>query len=64
MKINLTELEIYVPSAVVLATDVFDSFIEENELLNFGINETNDKVIVDKFLEAEKFPSEVILKVD
>ena len=56
-------LEIYVPSALVLATDVFDSFLEENELLNFGINETDDNVIVSKFLEAEKFPSDVILKL-
>ncbi len=56
-------LEIYVPSAVVLATDVFDRFLEENELLNFGINEVNDEVIVRRFLEAEKFPSDVILKL-
>ncbi len=56
-------VEIYVPSAVVLATDVFDSFLEENDLLNFAINEQNDKEIINKFLEAEKFPSEVILKL-
>jgi len=56
-------VEIYVPSAVVLATDVFDSFLEENDLLNFAINEKDDQKIITKFLEAEKFPSEVILKL-
>ena len=56
-------LEIYVPSAVVLASDVFDSFLEENDLLNFAINEQKDSVIINKFLESEKFPSEVILKL-
>ena len=55
--------EIYVPSAVVLATDVFDSFLDENDLLNFAINETNDQEIIERFLYAEKFPSEVILKL-
>ncbi len=55
--------EIYVPSAVVLATDVFDSFLEENDLLNFALNEEDDNLIIDRFLEAEKFPSEVILKL-
>lgn len=56
-------LEIYIPSSVVLATDVFDSFLEENELFNFSLNEVNDDVIITRFLEAEKFPSEVILKL-
>ncbi len=56
-------VEIYVPSAVVLATDVFDSFLEENDLLNFAINEKDDQKIITRFLEAEKFPSEVILKL-
>lgn len=55
--------EIYVPAAVVLATDVFDSFLEENDLLNFAINENDDNIILQRFLEAEKFPSEVILKL-
>ncbi len=56
-------VEIYVPSAVVLATDVFDIFLEENDLLNFAINEVDDQLIIEKFLEAEKFPSDVILKL-
>jgi CheY-like chemotaxis protein len=56
-------VEIYVPSAVVLATDVFDNFLEENDLLNFAINEVDDQRIIEKFLEAEKFPSDVILKL-
>lgn len=57
------EFEIYVPSAVVLATDVFDNFLEENNLWKFAINETDDKKIIERFLTAEKFPSDVILKL-
>ncbi len=56
-------VEIYVPSAVVLATDVFDTFMEENNLLNFSLSQNDDKTIITKFLEAEKFPSDVILKL-
>ncbi|MCB0750823.1 MAG: histidine kinase, partial [Ignavibacteriae bacterium] len=56
-------VEIYVPSAVVLATEVFDSFMEENNLLNFSLSASDDKVIISNFLEAEKFPSDVILKL-
>ncbi|MCB0731731.1 MAG: histidine kinase, partial [Ignavibacteriae bacterium] len=56
-------IEIYVPSAVVLTTDVFDRFLEENDLLNFALSDQKDSAIVKKFLEAEKFPSDVILKL-
>jgi len=56
-------VEIYVPSAVVLATEVFDSFLEENDLLDFALNEDDDQEIIKRFLEAEKFPSDVILKL-
>lgn len=56
-------VDIYVPSAVVLATDVFDRFLEENELFDFSITESDDNVIIERFLLAEKFPSDVILKL-
>ncbi len=56
-------VDIYVPSAVVLATDVFDEYLEENDLFDFAINETNDDEIISRFLLAEKFPSDVILKL-
>ncbi len=55
--------EIYVPSAVILATDVFDTFMEENNLCDFALHETDDEKIIKSFLEAEKFPSEILLKL-
>ena len=51
---------IYVPPAVVLGTDVFDQFLEENDLRNFAISCNDDKEITRKFLAAEKFPEEII----
>lgn len=56
-------IEITVPSAVVIATDVYDQFLEMNNLVEFAINENNDQVILKKFLEAELFPEEIIAKL-
>jgi len=46
------ELRIAVPPSVVLATDVFDQFLSENGLLDFGIHCTDDAEIVRRFLAA------------
>lgn len=56
-------VEIFVPSAVVVATDVFDQFMEDNNLFNFAMNEADDEVITRKFLEAEFFPIEIISRL-
>lgn len=56
-------IEISVPSAVVIATDVFDQFIEDNELFNFALSESDDNVISKRFREASNFPSDVISKL-
>jgi len=53
------DVEISVPSAVVIATDVFDEFLEENKLQDFALAETDDAIIKHRFLEAPKFPEEV-----
>lgn len=53
-------IKIFVPSAVVLGTDVFDQFIDDNNLRKFALNSVNDEEITKKFLEAEKFPAEVL----
>ena len=51
---------IYVPTAVVVGTDVFDQFLEENELRNFAVTCNDDQEITKRFLAAEKFPEEII----
>lgn len=53
-------VEIFVPSAAVLSTDVFDKFLEENNLLNFALHTEDDKELTARFLAAEKFPYEAV----
>lgn len=54
---------IYVPSGVVLATDIFDQFITENGLFDFAIQCEDDKIIKEKFLEAKINSQDVINKL-
>ncbi|MCG8410720.1 MAG: response regulator [Bacteroidales bacterium] len=49
---------ITIPRTVVLSTDIFDDFMEENDLYKIGLSEIGDKEILDKFVEA-KLPSRV-----
>lgn len=51
---------ISVPPAVVLGTDVFDQFLDENNLRQFALNCDNDTEITRKFLDAEKFPEDIM----
>jgi CheY-like chemotaxis protein len=54
------DILIYVPAAVVLGTEVFDQFVDENNLRHFAINAQDDKEITRRFLEAEKFPEDIL----
>ena len=45
-------VRISVPPAVVLATDVFDKFVTENNLLDFALHSEDDAEIYRKFLAA------------
>ncbi|HSL89079.1 MAG TPA: PEP/pyruvate-binding domain-containing protein [Ignavibacteriaceae bacterium] len=51
---------ISVPPAVVLGTDVFDHFVDENNLRQFALNCDDDTEITKRFLEAEKFPEDIM----
>lgn len=57
------DVEVSVPSAVVLATDVFDYFLEKNNLFNYALNETDDDKLMKRFLQATKFPRDVLRKL-
>ncbi|MFH1699643.1 MAG: PEP/pyruvate-binding domain-containing protein [Candidatus Zixiibacteriota bacterium] len=46
-------VRIFVPPSVILATDVFDRFMELNDLSDFAIRETDEETIVNRFLKAE-----------
>jgi len=54
------DIHIHVPPAVVIGTDVFDQFIDENNLRNFALNCGDDEEITRRFLDAEKFPEDVL----
>jgi CheY-like chemotaxis protein len=53
-----TGAEVTVPAAVVLATDVFDRFLEDNDLRNFAIHSSDDAELERRFLAA-RFPADV-----
>jgi CheY-like chemotaxis protein len=56
-------VEVSVPAAVVIATDVFDRFLERNNLEMFALNATDDEEIDRKFMEASYFPEDVMYKL-
>jgi CheY-like chemotaxis protein len=45
-------VSIAVPPSVVVATDIFDRFLAENNLLDFAMHATDDREIQRRFLEA------------
>ena len=54
---------ISVPAAVVLATEVFDQFLDENNLRSFALNCDDDAEITKRFLEAERFPEDILAEL-
>ncbi len=53
-------IRIYVPPGIVIATDVFDQFLEDNHLRGVAMGATDDETITRAFLEAKKFPREIL----
>jgi hypothetical protein len=49
------DITIYVPPAIVIGTEVFEQFLEENVLQGFAMNCTADSEITRRFLEAPRF---------
>ena len=64
VRYKFEDVEISVPSAIVIATDVFDKFLEENHLESFAYQETNDKELLTRFIEAKHFPFHVIKELN
>jgi CheY-like chemotaxis protein len=56
-------IEIYVPSAVVVATDVFDKFLEMNNLESVALHPPADAELIRRFVEAAHFPAETTSKL-
>lgn len=49
-------VEIFVPAAIVLSVDVFDQFLEDNNLKQFALTSNDDEELRQRFDEAEIFP--------
>ena len=54
-------VKIQIPPGVILGSDVFDYFLDENYLRSFALNEQNDRLITERFLEAPFFHPETVL---
>jgi hypothetical protein len=54
------EVQIFVPPAVVIGTEVFDQFVDENDLRQFAVRCPDDREITRRFLEAPKFPEDIL----
>jgi len=54
------DVQVYIPPAIILGTDIFDQFLEENDLRHFALYATNDKDIEKRFLKAKKFPKDIL----
>jgi DNA-binding NarL/FixJ family response regulator len=55
---NFPGVIITIPRTVVLSTDIFDEFMEENDLYKIGMSERSDEEILEAFVQA-KLPSRV-----
>lgn len=53
-------VQISVPPAVVLGTDVFDRFLDQNNLRKFALECNDDVEITRRFLESGLFPEEFL----
>ncbi len=51
---------VYIPASVVLGTELFDTFLDDNNLRDFALFSTDDEKIKQNFLNANKFPVEII----
>ena len=57
------DVHISVPAAVVLATDVFDRFLIENDLLDLALHSSDEDEIQRRFLAA-RFPADVLADLE
>lgn len=58
-ELDLENFAVTIPKTVVICTDIFDEFMESNELYPLALNETDDNTILKYFLRAS-LPSTLI----
>ncbi|MFQ5631399.1 MAG: PEP/pyruvate-binding domain-containing protein, partial [bacterium] len=57
---RFADVEIAVPPAIVIGTNVFDQFLDENDLREFALNASDDNEITQRFVHAPHFPSDIV----
>ncbi len=50
---SFPEVRVFVPPCVVLATDIFDEFMEQNDLLDFAMSCSDDSALEERFQAAD-----------
>lgn len=53
-------VEIFVPSGVVIGADMFDQFLDDNFLRDFALKSKDDKLLFERFIKAKIFPKIVV----
>jgi Pyruvate phosphate dikinase, AMP/ATP-binding domain len=56
---HFRDVRVFVPPSAVVGTEVFDTFLEENGLLEFALRESDDRTILRRFLAAH-LPKDVV----
>ena len=56
-------VKIFVPPSVVIGTDVFDQFLDDNRLRSFALSAEDDTELTRRFLEAKKIPEEILAEL-
>ena len=60
MQSSFKDIIIDVPPGIVLGTDAFDTFMNENDLWDFALNCEDNYAILKRFIEADKFPQDIM----
>ncbi|MBI2618596.1 MAG: histidine kinase [Ignavibacteriales bacterium] len=60
LRSKFENIQITVPPAIILGTEVFDQFVDDNNLRKFALESHDDVAITKKFLQASRFPEDVL----
>ena len=60
---NFEGVQITIPRTVVICTDLFDEFMESNDLYDIALSDRDDSEILDAFLKAE-LPASLVEDID
>ncbi len=53
-------VQVFIPAAIVISTEIFDAFVEENDLHTFALESDDDHEITKRFLMADRYPEKLL----